>query len=126
MEYARAESSYTQRVLAHLRAWPTVSAAEAECGSGLALWAGGGEIAHRHADDEAEVRLRTDVVERMSKALDHTGRVRLGSDTVRLRVQNESDLRLLLSLLSVAIKSRTDARNDGNGPWCRIGSAMLT
>ncbi|GAA3202145.1 luciferase family protein [Actinocorallia longicatena] len=121
MDDARAESPYTQRVLAQLRAWPTVAVTDAECGSGPALRTGSGEIAHLHGGDEAEVRLGAEAVGRMKAALDQTGRVKLRAETVRVRLQSDNDVRLLLSLLSVAIKESSRARPGGNGPWCRHG-----
>ncbi|WP_460364104.1 luciferase domain-containing protein [Actinocorallia lasiicapitis] len=105
----------------HLRAWPAVIVGEAECGVGLR--ARGGEIAHLHPGDDAEVRLGAAAVERMRRVLDLTGRVRVGRDTVRMRLQSDNDVRLLLSLLSVAIKTGHEAASGGNGPWCRVACA---
>ncbi|MEU6041341.1 luciferase family protein [Actinomadura sp. NPDC047616] len=103
------KTSHAGRIAARLAAWPGVSKVRADCGIGIALQAGGRQIVHLHCDDEAELRLTRPVVERLGGALAESGRVaiRAGGEWVAVRLDTDSDVALVVSLASVAIKANT-------------------
>lgn len=106
------------RLAARIEAWPGVSAVRADCGVGIALAAGGGQIMHLHTGDEAELRLTRPVVERLGAALAESGRVaiRPGGDWIAVRLDTDSDLSLVMSLASVAIKANSDPLRGSAAP----------
>lgn len=123
MDGAQAESPYNTRVLAHVDSWPSVGSEAASCGSGEAITVAGGQVAHLHASGDAEILLGSGAVERLRPALRKSGRVKVDDETIRIRLETESDVTLVLSLLSVAIKTYDEA--GGNGPWCRVSRKSL-
>lgn len=103
---------------------PMASAPRADCGRGAALVSAGCQVAHLHGGDEAELLLGEKSVARLRPVLLESGRARTEGGSVLLRLGGESDVRLLLSLLSVAIKRCADDGCGGNGPWCRLGRGV--
>jgi hypothetical protein len=101
------EGSYTDRVIAQVTSWPSVSTGRAECGMGVELTVNTRQIVHLHAQGGAQVRLTRPVIRRMEDALLHSGRVEMepSEDWVSVQLDSESDVALLLSLVSVAIKA---------------------
>ncbi len=112
---------YSQRVLTLTRSWPGVTVREADCGSGAALVFAGCQVAHLHGGGEAELLLGERCAARLGPALAESGRAWAEGGTVRLRLGGESDVRMLLSLLSLAIKACAEGGCHGNAPWCRMG-----
>jgi hypothetical protein len=102
-------TSYAGRIADRLEAWPGVTKLRADCGIGLALQVGGNQFVHFHTDDEAELRLTRPVLERLGEALAASGRVavRPGGEWVAVRLDTDSDMALVVSLASVAIKANT-------------------
>lgn len=117
MDDALAGSPFAQRVVSLTRCWPILRVERADCGQGIALAVDGGQVAHLHEDD-AELLLGRASVDRIRPALELSGRIVPEGPALRLTLEGEHDVRLLLSLLSVAIKARWTAA--GNGPWCRV------
>ncbi|MCD0450304.1 DUF5519 family protein [Actinocorallia sp. API 0066] len=117
MDDAPAESPLSLRVISLTRSWPRLRVERAECGVGYALAVAGGQVAHLH-DDDAELLLGEASVDRIRPALELSGRIVPEGPAIRVRLESENDVRLLLSLLSVAIK--TGGAREGNGPWCRV------
>ncbi|WP_131741346.1 luciferase domain-containing protein, partial [Actinomadura roseirufa] len=103
------------RIVARLRTWPGVTVVRADCGVGLALCTGTSQIMHLHCEDEAELCLTRPVVERLGAALADSGRVRVrpGGDWVAVRLDTDSDMAMVVSLASVAIKAAADPRPAG-------------
>jgi hypothetical protein len=101
------ETSYSDRVISQVTGWPSVSASRAECGMGVGLSVDTHQIVHLHAQGGAHVRLTRAVIVRMEDALLDSGRVEMesGEDWVSVRLDSDSDVALLLSLVSVAIKA---------------------
>ncbi len=117
-----AASPLSQRVLTLTRPWPGVTVEQADCGQGAALVFTGCQVAHFHGGDEAELLLGTACLVRLTPALSESGRVWIEGRSVRMLLAGESDVRMVLSLLSVALKACSDERA-GNGPWCRVRRA---
>ncbi|MEO3787075.1 luciferase family protein [Actinocorallia sp. B10E7] len=116
-----AAGPFSQRVLTLTRTWPNVTVQKADCGRGAALVSAGCQVVHLHGGDEAELLLGEKSVARLSPVLGESGRAWLDDRSVRLRLDGDSDVRMLLSLLSLAIKGCVDDECHGNDPWCRIG-----
>ncbi|GAA2444831.1 hypothetical protein GCM10010191_71890 [Actinomadura vinacea] len=99
-------TSHSGRIADRLSAWPGVSKVRADCGVGYALAAKGVQVMHLHTGDEAELRLTRPVVERLGAALADSGRVTIqpGGEWISVRLETGSDIALVVSLASVAIK----------------------
>jgi hypothetical protein len=113
--------SLAGRLTRQLDAWPAVHAARAECGLGTGFSAAhraGGQIVHLHGGDEAELYLTRAVIARLGDALRESGRVTVtpGGDWVRVRLDTESDVRLVMSLASVAIKASGPDSREASSP----------
>ncbi|QHA09457.1 hypothetical protein GQF42_06950 [Streptomyces broussonetiae] len=67
-----------------------------------------GEIAHFHSDRDVDLRLTDRAVRRFAKDLQDSGAIRIvpGSHWVTLRLDAASDVDLLLTLVSVALKAQ--------------------
>jgi hypothetical protein len=102
-------TSYAGRIADRLETWSGVSKVRADCGVGVALQASGNQIVHLHTDSEAELRLTRPVVERLGDTLTASGQVaiRPGGEWVVVRLDTDSDVALVISLASVAIKANT-------------------
>lgn len=103
--------SYADRALEVLSEWPALKVCRAECGAGLGLAVRTRQIVHLHRPDEAELYLTWPVIDRMNDALRGSAQVEYapGSDWVRIRLECETDVTLLSSLVSVAIQANTPA-----------------
>jgi hypothetical protein len=127
---AQSTGALAGRLTAQLDAWPAVRAGRAECGVGTGFAPAhrdGAQIVHLHGGDEAELHLTRPVIERLGAVLRESGRVAVspGGDWVRVRLDTESDVALVMSLASVAIKANDPAetaRRSGEIPPCHTGS----
>ena len=113
-----ANTSFTDRAVEQLRGWPALMICRADCGPGRGVALSTRQIVHLHNDAEAEVHLTWPVVHRMAEALLACGRVtiRPGNDWVQVRLDSDSEVRLLASLVSVAIKGNVQASDEPHRP----------
>lgn len=104
-------SSYAGRVIALLGAWPGVRTASADCGVGVGVYTQAGQVLHFHDESYADLRLTRPVIGRMHDVLAHSGRIFMvpGDDWVGIRLETFSDVTLLVTLVSVAIKANLGA-----------------
>ncbi|WP_067468800.1 luciferase domain-containing protein [Actinomadura macra] len=81
---------------------------------------------HLHTGDEAELCLTRPVVERLGGALTDSGRVliRPGGDWICVRLDTDSDMAMVVSLASVAIKAHTRPPTGGGRRLTPCGAAM--
>lgn len=102
-------ASLAARALEQLGAWPALNVCRAPAVGGDGLAVDSRQIVHLHRTDEAEVYLTQSAVARLRKALVASGRVEFqaGSGWVKVRLECDSDVSLLASLVSVAIKANT-------------------
>jgi hypothetical protein len=88
----------------------------------VALAAGGVQIMHLHGGGVAELRLTRPVIDRLGTALADSGRVAIqaGGEWILVGLDTDSDLSLVASLASVAIKAcAADRAAGGAGPRSR-------
>ncbi len=104
---SRGGVSLAGRALQQLGAWPALHACRGV--DGLAV--DSRQIVAVHRADQAEVYLTRPAITRMRKALVASGRVvvRPDSDWVSVHLECDSDVALLASLVSVAIKAQRPA-----------------
>jgi hypothetical protein len=104
-----AQASPAGRVIALLKAWPTVLTATADCGVGIGVGTRAGQILHFHDETYADLLLPDPAIGRMREVLARSGRVFMmpGEDWIGLRLDTPSDASLLVTLVSVAIKANS-------------------
>ncbi|MEV2212311.1 luciferase family protein [Streptomyces sp. NPDC050997] len=95
------------RAMTRLADWPDLVEARPSCGTGRALRCEGAEIAHFHSGRMADVHLSAPAIWRLRGDLKGSTALRLvpGSAWVTVRLECESDIDLLLTLVSVALKA---------------------
>jgi hypothetical protein len=106
-----ADRGLADRAFRQLRGWPALTVCIAHNGAGKGLALRTRQIVHLHDQDQAEVYLTRPVVQRMAEVLSESGRVTMepGDEWVRVRLDSPSDVTLLASLVSVAIKANAPA-----------------
>ncbi|MFF4961448.1 luciferase domain-containing protein [Streptomyces sp. NPDC001222] len=94
-----------QRALERLMVWPDLTAEPASCGTGRALRSRYSEIVHFHTDHEADLHLTSGAIRRFSGDLAGSTAIRMvpGSRWVTVRLDCDTDVDLLLSLVSAAL-----------------------
>ncbi|WP_229886501.1 luciferase family protein [Streptomyces subrutilus] len=112
-----------------LMSWPALTEGPALCGNGPGLNAGSLEIVHFHGDHEADVHLTRAMITKLRPALAGSSAVHLrtGSEWVTVRLDIDSDIDLLATLVSAALQAATRAeaepgpRPGGPAPCTRQG-----
>ncbi|MBC9727230.1 luciferase family protein [Streptomyces sp. TRM68367] len=96
-----------QRAREQLQAWPDLTAAPASCGIGRALSSGRDEIVHFHSDRDVDLHLTSRAIQRFHYDLVGSSAIHLipGSHWVTVHLDCEADIALLMSLVSIALKS---------------------
>ncbi len=74
-----------------------------------------GQILHFHDEAYADLRLTRPVIDRMHEVLAHSRRIFMepGDDWIGIRLETPSDVALLVTLVSVAIKANLGAPPPG-------------
>jgi hypothetical protein len=93
--------------LTQLATWPDLTEAEPSCGTGRALRSPHGEIAHFHSGNVVDLYLTTRAIKQFQEHLTSSAAVRLvpGSQWVTLRLDLASDVHLLMTLVSLALRA---------------------
>ncbi|MBT3154023.1 DUF5519 family protein [Streptomyces sp. CHD11] len=96
-----------QRAMERLLTWPDLSAAPAGCGTGQALRTAGEEIVHFHSPRSVDLHLTHRAIQRFHHDLGGSSAIRVvpGSCWVTVHLDCATDVDLLLSLVSVALKA---------------------
>ncbi|GLZ06854.1 hypothetical protein Acsp03_43200 [Actinomadura sp. NBRC 104412] len=110
-----------------LREWHGVSKVRADCGVGIALATAGRQFLHLHSDESAELRLTRPVVERLGAVLGSLGTVAIQprGEWITVRLETGSDVGLVVSLASVAIKANATALAPGGGVPCSAAAGGI-
>lgn len=103
------DQSFADRALEQLRRWPALQVCDSDCGVATGVAVSSGQIVHLHQPDEVRLCLTWPVIQRMSDALTENGQVHLepDSDWVRVSLDSDGDIGLLISLVSVAIQANS-------------------
>ncbi|WP_431040865.1 luciferase family protein [Streptomyces sp. P1-3] len=90
---------------ARLADWPALSRGRAGCGARDCLCAGAREIVHFHGDNEVDVHLTRDMIDRLRPALRNSSALELPavSAWVTVRLETGSDIDVLATLVSAAL-----------------------
>ncbi|MDF9817041.1 luciferase family protein [Streptomyces sp. SPB162] len=99
-----------------------MSAAPARCGTGTAVLADGGEIAHFHSERQADLYLGRPAIERLREELGHSTALRLvpGSGWVSVVLGGARDADLVVTLASVALRAQTDRVAGADAGVCNL------
>ncbi|WP_460344172.1 hypothetical protein [Actinoallomurus acanthiterrae] len=118
-----ADAPLVDRVFEELRGWRALRECRADCGGGRALAVGASQVLHLHGG-EAVLRLTWPVIRRMGVALLECAAVKPGyrADWVRIRLDGDGDVRLLVALVSVAIKANAFSAHEPGA--ARSGSCL--
>lgn len=116
-----------RRALEDLMTWPGLSAAPARCGTGTAVLADRGEIAHFHSERQADLYLGRPAIDRLREELGHSTAVRLvpGSGWVSVMLGGTRDADLVISLASVALRAQTDRATAVGAGACNLGHISI-
>ncbi|MFI1029746.1 luciferase family protein [Streptomyces sp. NPDC020951] len=110
------------RALTRLAIWPDLAEGRPSCGTGRALRSGGVEIAHFHSDRSVDLHLTAKAIRRFEKDLRHSSAIRLlpGSPWVTVHLECETDIDLLMTLVSAALQAhqRHPVADDAPLPVC--------
>ncbi|GAA3501580.1 DUF5519 family protein [Streptomyces prasinosporus] len=96
-----------QRAMERLGTWPDLTVCPAGCGTGQALRTSRDEIVHFHSARDVDLHLTHRAIQRFHYDLGGSSAIRLvpGSCWVTVRLDCATDVDLLLSLVSVALKA---------------------
>ncbi|MFB9463954.1 luciferase domain-containing protein [Streptomyces cinereospinus] len=96
-----------QRALERLAVWPDLTAGPASCGTGRAVRTARSEIAHFHSARDVDLHLTRRAIRRIAQDLSVSTAIRLvpGSRWVTVHLDCDTDVDLLLSLVSVALQA---------------------
>ncbi|KPI16948.1 hypothetical protein OK074_1741 [Actinobacteria bacterium OK074] len=113
-----------QRALERLAAWPDLSEGPASCGTGRALLFRHGDLVHFHSDRDVDLHLTVRAIERFREGFQGSTALRLvpGSRWVTVHLDCDTDVDLLLSLVSVALQAHQTVASapDGPGELCNF------
>ncbi|WP_406193860.1 MULTISPECIES: luciferase family protein [unclassified Streptomyces] len=96
-----------QRAMKQLEVWPDLSSGPASCGAGRALRSVQSEIVHFHSDHDVDLHLTVSAIRRFHADLQESTAIRLvpGSGWVTVHLDCDTDVDLLMSLVSAALKA---------------------
>jgi hypothetical protein len=101
-----AGTSYAGHALAQLSAWPSVVARQADCGLGIGVGTRAGQVLHFHNEDHVALCLTRPVIDRFRDVLSPAGiDVIPDADWIGIHLETPTDITLLVTLVSVAIKA---------------------
>ncbi|GAA2270687.1 DUF5519 family protein [Streptomyces atrovirens] len=96
-----------QRAMERLLTWPDLTACPADCGTGHALRTTRDEIVHFHSARDVDLHLTRRAIQRFHYDLGGSSAIQVvpDSDWVTVHLDCATDVDLLLSLVSVALKA---------------------
>ncbi|MFJ3667810.1 luciferase family protein [Streptomyces sp. NPDC090106] len=110
-----------ERALERLEVWPDLVTGQPSCGAGRALRTVHGEIVHFHSGHDVDLHLTGHAIERFARDLAESTAIRLvpGSRWVTVHLDCDTDVDLLMSLVSMALKAR-QGQDDGTADACNF------
>ncbi|MFE6486528.1 luciferase family protein [Streptomyces sp. NPDC057757] len=117
------------RALTRLASWPDLAEASPSCGTGRALRSEQGEIVHFHTEHDVDLHLTGPAIRRFEDYLKDESAVHMvsGSRWVTMRLEVDSDVDLLLTLVSAALhahQASQPAAADPPPPGCNEHRGM--
>ncbi|MEU3661113.1 luciferase family protein [Streptomyces sp. NPDC032940] len=111
-----------QRAYERLHAWPDLTRGPASCGTGRALRSAHDEIVHFHSDRDVDLHLTHRAIERFQYDLGGSSAIHLvpGSRWVTVHLDCDTDVDLLLSLVSIALKAHQSRPASDLPPGCNF------
>ena len=102
--------------MTRLAVWPDLAETRPSCGTGQALGAARCEILHFHSDQDVDLHLTDRAIRRYEDHLKDTTAVRMvpGSRWVTIHLEVDSDIDLLLTLVSVALQAHMNGHLTGD------------
>ncbi|MFF4350110.1 luciferase family protein [Streptomyces sp. NPDC001530] len=106
------------RAMTRLADWPDLAEVRPSCGTGRALCSAQGEIVHFHTDHDVDLHLTDRAIRRFEDHLKGATAVRMvpGSRWVTIHLEVDSDIDLLLTLVSVALQAHQSWPVPGDAP----------
>ncbi|MET7383774.1 luciferase family protein [Streptomyces sp. NPDC005529] len=104
------------RAMTRLAVWPDLAETRPSCGTGRALGAARCEILHFHSDQDVDLHLTDRAIRRYEDHLKDSTAVRMvpGSRWVTIHLEVDSDIDLLLTLVSVALQAHMNGHLTGD------------
>lgn len=101
-----------------LEVWPDLSPGPASCGEGRALRSVHSEIVHFHSERDVDLHLTVSAIRRFHDDLQESTAIRLvpGSGWVTVHLDCDTDVDLLMSLVSAALKAHQNRPPAAGGP----------
>ncbi|WP_330309493.1 MULTISPECIES: luciferase family protein [unclassified Streptomyces] len=95
------------RAMTRLANWPDLAEAQPSCGTGRALCSAQSEIVHFHTDHDVDLHLTVRAIRRFEDHLKGATAVRMvpGSRWVTIHLEVDTDIDLLLTLVSLALQA---------------------
>ncbi|MZD09612.1 hypothetical protein GTW43_31710 [Streptomyces sp. SID5785] len=95
-----------QIAMTELGTWPDLVSGPPRCAVGHAFGAAGHDLVHFHSDDCADLYLTSSAVQRLLPQLRRASAIRVhpGASWITVLLECDTDVHLLLSLVSVALK----------------------
>lgn len=102
------------RAMDRLANWADLTEAAPSCGTGRALCSGPAEIAHFHTARDVDLHLTTWAIRRFEQDLGSATAVRLvpGAQWVTVRLEVDTDIDLLMTLVSLALRAHQRGPRD--------------
>jgi hypothetical protein len=107
-----------QRAMEQLELWPDLTSGAASCGAGRALRSVHSEIVHFHSDRDVDLHLTASAIRRFHDDLRESTAIRLvpGSNWVTVHLDCDTDVDLLKSLVSAALKAHQNPPSPAGRP----------
>ncbi|WP_328748877.1 DUF5519 family protein [Streptomyces sp. NBC_00285] len=111
-----------ERALERLETWSDLYVGMPSCGAGLALRSVRSEIVHFHPGRDVDLHLTEPAIRRFHDDLQESTAVRLipGSGWVTVHLDCETDVDLLMSLVSMALKTHQAALTPAGPAECNF------
>ncbi|AZQ32731.1 hypothetical protein EJ357_04140 [Streptomyces cyaneochromogenes] len=107
-----------QRAMKQLEVWPDLTSGPASCGAGRALRTVHSEIVHFHSERDVDLHLTVSAIQRFHDDLRESTAIRLlpGSNWVTVHLDCDTDVDLLMSLVSAALKAHQHRPSPASAP----------
>ncbi|WP_165845614.1 luciferase family protein [Streptacidiphilus pinicola] len=119
--------SAAERAREQLVGWADLTIGQSSCGAGSSLSSNGHEIVHFHPGAQTDVQLTAPAIARLDERLRESTAVRLHPDSgwVTVLVECDTDIDLLLTLVSVALQAHGAQRPAPVATPCNVARTTI-